>query len=179
MVNFGLNSASILGIFLALGGAGFYFMRYFRPELSRNHDIFFVAIGLLCGFILVFQGWRLDPVLQFGQFLLAASMVLFAVETVRLRLETAHLRRVIRELRHQLLEVDLDKNLGLTAHKWQIFQEQLDPKQRNILNYKQQRRVDTEISEILGISLKELQNSWFKVLDIAWEIRNPHLGNDP
>lgn len=85
MVNFGLNSASILGIFLAVGGAGLYFMRSFRPELSRDHDIFFAAIGLLCGFILIFQGWRLDPILQFGQFLLAASVVFFAVETVRLR----------------------------------------------------------------------------------------------
>ncbi len=60
-------------------------MRSFRPELSRDHDIFFAAIGLLCGFILIFQGWRLDPILQFGQFLLAASVVFFAVETVRLR----------------------------------------------------------------------------------------------
>lgn len=85
MVNFGLNSASILGIFLAVGGAGLYFLRSFRPELSRDHDIFFAAIGLLCGFILIFQGWRLDPILQFGQFLLAASVVFFAVETVRLR----------------------------------------------------------------------------------------------
>jgi len=85
MVNFGLNSASILGIFLAVGGAGLYFLRSFRPELSRDHDIFFAAIGLLCGFILIFQGWRLDPILQFGQFLLSASVVFFAVETVRLR----------------------------------------------------------------------------------------------
>ncbi|NJL90297.1 MAG: hypothetical protein HC916_11300 [Coleofasciculaceae cyanobacterium SM2_1_6] len=85
MVNFGLNSASILGIFLAVGGAGLYFLRSFRPELSRDHDIFFAAIGLLCGFILIFQGWRLDPILQFGQFLLAASVVFFAVETIRLR----------------------------------------------------------------------------------------------
>ena len=29
----------------------------------------------LCGFILFFQGWRLDPILQFGQFLLAIGIV--------------------------------------------------------------------------------------------------------
>lgn len=40
MVNFGLNSASILGIFLAVAGAGLYFLRSIRPELSRDHDIF-------------------------------------------------------------------------------------------------------------------------------------------
>ena len=85
MVNFGLNSASVLGIFLAVAGASLYFMRSMRPELSRDQDIFFAAVGLLCGFILLFQGWRLDPILQFGQFLLTAVSVAFAVETIRLR----------------------------------------------------------------------------------------------
>lgn len=85
MVNFGFNSASILGIILALAGAGLYFMRTLRPEVSRDHDIFFAAVGLLCGFILIFQGWRLDPILQFSQLLLAGTAIFFAVETIRLR----------------------------------------------------------------------------------------------
>ncbi|NJM90372.1 MAG: hypothetical protein HC847_27800 [Hydrococcus sp. RU_2_2] len=89
MVNFGLNSASILGIFLAVAGAGLYFLRSIRPELSRDHDIFFAAVGLLCGLILLFQGWRLDPILQFGQLLLTGTAIFFAVETVRLRGATA------------------------------------------------------------------------------------------
>ncbi|AIE72890.1 MULTISPECIES: Ycf66 family protein [unclassified Synechocystis] len=85
MVNFGLNSASILGIFLAVAGAGLYFLRSVRPEVSRDYDIFFSAVGLLCGLILLFQGWRLDPILQFGQLLLSGSTVFFATETIRLR----------------------------------------------------------------------------------------------
>ena len=85
MVNFGLNAASLLGIFLAVAGASLYFMRSVRPELSRDHDIFFAAVGLLCGFILLFQGWRLDPILQFSQVLLSGSAVFFAVESIRLR----------------------------------------------------------------------------------------------
>ena len=85
MVNFGLNSASILGIFLAVAGASLYFLRSVRPELARDHDIFFAAVGLLCGFILLFQGWRLDPILQFGQFLLTGTTIFFAVESIRLR----------------------------------------------------------------------------------------------
>jgi hypothetical protein len=85
MVNFGLNSASLLGIFLAVAGASLYFLRSVRPELARDHDIFFAAVGLLCGFILLFQGWRLDPILQFGQFLLTGSAIFFAVESIRLR----------------------------------------------------------------------------------------------
>ena len=85
MVNFGFNSASILGIFLAVAGAGLYFMRSLRPELSRDHDIFFAAVGLLCGGILLWHGWRLDPILQFSQLLLAGSAIFFAAETIRLR----------------------------------------------------------------------------------------------
>jgi hypothetical protein len=84
-VNFGTNSASILGIFLAVSGAALYFLRTVRPELSRDQDIFFAAVGLVCGFILIFQGWRLDPILQFGQLLLVGSTVFFAVESIRLR----------------------------------------------------------------------------------------------
>ncbi|WP_353931295.1 Ycf66 family protein [Okeanomitos corallinicola TIOX110] len=84
-VNFGANSASVLGIFLAVAGAALYFLRTVRPELSRDQDIFFAAVGLLCGFILIFQGWRLDPILQFNQLLLVGSTVFFAVESIRLR----------------------------------------------------------------------------------------------
>ncbi len=62
-----------------------YFMRSFKPALARDYDVFFAAIGLLCGGILFFQGWRLDPILQFGQFLLAGTTVFFAYESVRLR----------------------------------------------------------------------------------------------
>ncbi|MFM8543635.1 MAG: Ycf66 family protein [Vulcanococcus sp.] len=85
MVNASLNWASIVGIVLAVGGALLYSMRSFKPALARDYDVFFAAVGLLCGGILFFQGWRLDPILQFGQFLLAGTTVFFAYESVRLR----------------------------------------------------------------------------------------------
>ena len=85
MVNASLNWASIVGIVLAVCGGGLYFLRSFKPALARDYDVFFAAIGLLCGGILFFQGWSLDPILQFGQFLLAGTTVFFAYESVRLR----------------------------------------------------------------------------------------------
>jgi len=85
VVNASLNWASIVGIVLAVCGGGLYFLRSFKPALARVYDVFFAAIGLLCGGILFFQGWRLDPILQFGQFLLAGTTVFFAYESVRLR----------------------------------------------------------------------------------------------
>lgn len=85
MVNFGVGPAFVLGVFLAVAGAGLYFLRSIRPELSRDHDIFFAAVGLVCGLILMFYGWRLEPALQFGQFLLAGTTIFFAYEAIRLR----------------------------------------------------------------------------------------------
>jgi Ycf66 protein N-terminus len=85
MVNFGGGAASLLGIFLMVAGAGLYFLRSIRPEVSRDHDILFAAVGLLCGAILLFQGWRLDPILLFGQVLMSGSAIWFTFETIRLR----------------------------------------------------------------------------------------------
>lgn len=61
MVNIGFGVGSMVGIALAVAGAGLYFLRSMRPGLARDQDIFFAAIALLCGGILFFQGWRLDP----------------------------------------------------------------------------------------------------------------------
>jgi hypothetical protein len=121
MVNFGLNSASILGIFLAVAGAGLYFLRSIRPELSRDHDIFFAAVGLLCGLILLFQGWRLDPILQFGQFLLTGSAIFFAVETVRLRGATTE------QARRNTPIVDPDRKVSRTNVYTEAVLDQLEP----------------------------------------------------
>ena len=85
MVNFGLNAAAILGLLLAVAGAGLFFLRSIRPELARDYDIFFAAVGLLCGIILLFNGWRLDPILQFGQFLLTGTAIFFAFDSIRMR----------------------------------------------------------------------------------------------
>jgi Ycf66 protein N-terminus len=87
-VNFGGNPAAFLGIALAMGGVALYFLRNFRPQLARDYDIAFAAIALLCGAILLFQGWRLDPILTFGQYLLAGAAGFFAYESVRLRAAT-------------------------------------------------------------------------------------------
>ena len=85
MVNFNLNAGSLMGILLAFAGVGLYFLRSFRPNLARDYDVFFAAVALLCGGILFFHSWRLDPILQFGVFLLTGSSVFFASDSIRLR----------------------------------------------------------------------------------------------
>lgn len=85
MINVNFNLASMSGIVLAVAGTALYVLRSWRPELSRDHDIFFSAVSLLCGGILLFYGWRFDPIMQFGQVLLTGATIFFAVENVRLR----------------------------------------------------------------------------------------------
>lgn len=84
-VNLGGGPAAFLGVALMVGGIALYFLRNYRPQLARDQDIAFSAIALLCGAILVFQGWRLDPILTFSQFLLAAAAGYFAYEAIKLR----------------------------------------------------------------------------------------------
>lgn len=77
--------ALMLGIALMVGGAGLYFVRNFRPQLARDQDIALAAVALLAGTIMIFQGWRFDPIQMFGAYLMAGLSGFFAFETLRLR----------------------------------------------------------------------------------------------
>jgi Ycf66 protein N-terminus len=86
MVNIGGSGWNILlALVLVAGSVGLGFLRSIRPSLARDYDIFFAAVGLFCGGILFFQGWRLDPILQFSQFLLTGTAFFFVIENLRLR----------------------------------------------------------------------------------------------
>lgn len=94
MVNFGFNSASLLGALLALFGLllvplGLSFRRPFRKG-NLFQDILLALVCLLCGFVLIFQGWRLDPILQFGQFLLTVSFIYLVIKDI-----FSHIRIVV------------------------------------------------------------------------------------
>ena len=85
MVNASLNWASIVGILLVVSGIplfAFSVASISRISSSSSDYVFRILnlIGLLfipflCGGILFFQGWRLDPILQFGQFLLVGHVI--------------------------------------------------------------------------------------------------------
>jgi hypothetical protein len=76
------------------------------------------------------------------------------------------------ELVHEWLEASLPTNLGLTPQQWQTYTEELDDKQRSLLNMKQEGQPDEKIAKTLGLSMAQLQKRWFKILEQAWEIRN-------
>jgi len=88
MINASLNWASLVGIFFFLWGlyAGlltvprmlFFLGKRSETIRAKQQSLFYLLQGLgrlislpMIGLILFLQGWRLDPILQFAQFLLA------------------------------------------------------------------------------------------------------------
>lgn len=76
------------------------------------------------------------------------------------------------ELVHEWLDADLDQNLGLTPTQWQELQDKLEPNQRELLRLKQQGLPETEIAQSLSCTVNQVNKRWFKLLTLAWEIRN-------
>ena len=94
MVNFGLNSASLLGLFDIILAIAYLALSIALP-IARGRDVGATGVALyviqaiiapasllLSGFILLFQGWRLDPILQFAYLLLNLLVVYLGVKDV-------------------------------------------------------------------------------------------------
>ncbi|MFN3926462.1 MAG: Ycf66 family protein [Pseudanabaenaceae cyanobacterium] len=94
MINIGGNPLMILlAIVAALGGVGLYFVRNIRPELARDHDIFFSAIALVYGIIVLAFNFRMEITTQLAQVLVVGFGGWFAVETLVLRQAIANQAR--------------------------------------------------------------------------------------
>ena len=76
------------------------------------------------------------------------------------------------ELVHEWLEVDLDRNLGLTPSQWEELHEYLNEEQVELLTLKRDKLPDSEISRRLGCTPSQLKKRWFKLLKYVWEMRN-------
>ncbi len=76
------------------------------------------------------------------------------------------------ELVHQWLEADLERNLGLTPLEWERFQEKISDFAQELLELKQQGKSHSDISQALGCTVTQVEKRWFKLLELAWDIRN-------
>lgn len=74
-----------------------WFLGGVYSNLSQYYDFFFSSIGLLCGGILFFQGWRLDPILLLSQILLSGTTIFFIVENIYLR-NSSHYSRYTKRM---------------------------------------------------------------------------------
>jgi hypothetical protein len=85
MINIGFGPNILLGIFIILAVLSLYFLRTIKYDLSRDIDIFFTTLGLIYSSILIVHGWRLDPILLFGQILIIITLLAIGWENIRLR----------------------------------------------------------------------------------------------
>jgi hypothetical protein len=93
-INYSLNLASLLGILYIIFGIGYMIFMVFLLLRRANRlagtafviyllqALLIPGVMLLCGFIFVFHGWRLDPILQFAQFLLTVLIIYFSVKDI-------------------------------------------------------------------------------------------------
>ena len=81
------NPMFLMGALVAIASAGFFSLRYFRPTVSREYDVVFAIVGFIYAVTLMWEGWRLIPLLAFAQLLLVGTCAFFAVESFRLRLQ--------------------------------------------------------------------------------------------
>ena len=80
------NLAIFLGFVLFFFSIYYYIVVRLRNSLiSRDIDILYSSFLLFTSGILIFQGWRLDPILLFGQFILSLLLVATLIENISLR----------------------------------------------------------------------------------------------
>lgn len=81
MVNASLNLASLLGLALVLLSVFLLIKQGGQPSPAIHpvQNLALTLVYLITGLILLFQGWRLDPILQVSQLLLIGSNIFWVV----------------------------------------------------------------------------------------------------
>ncbi|WIA40379.1 hypothetical protein OEZ86_013743 [Tetradesmus obliquus] len=86
MINVDFASPSlVLGITLIGCGIALLQVRNVQREVSRDADIVVAAMISIVGSTLIFQGWRLDPLLLLCQALTTSVAFWYGLETFKLR----------------------------------------------------------------------------------------------
>ncbi|MEH2240135.1 Ycf66 family protein [Nostoc sp.] len=93
-VNFGLNIAGLIGIIYFILAIVYFILTVawlsqrgirltgWALALYIIQVIFTPIIMLISGIVLFFQGWRLDPILQFEQFLLLLLILYLSIKDI-------------------------------------------------------------------------------------------------
>lgn len=85
MINIIIEPTLLLGGIFAFLMIGFYSLRFIKPKLSTDWDIFISTLGLVYSCIIIIHGWRLDPILLFSQVLLIFITLCFSWILIRQR----------------------------------------------------------------------------------------------
>jgi hypothetical protein len=76
------------------------------------------------------------------------------------------------ELVHQWLGASLEENLGMNEKQWEIFWQQLEPRQKLLFQLKRSQASEGAIAELLQCTPRQVQKQWFGLLELASQIRN-------
>jgi hypothetical protein len=76
------------------------------------------------------------------------------------------------ELVLQWLGAEIDQKLGLTSVQWVEFTSTLNPDQLTILEMKQSKVANSEITKAMKLTEKKLEMRWSEILTVASELRN-------
>ena len=147
MVNASFNLASIVGIVLLIFGFAPFFWKSEGKLVLTFEPMSWVA--WICGLILFFQGWRLDPILQFGQFLLVSLTIFICYENI--------------QLRNRLFKLKNQNNINHSKKNDSISKEKRY--YRNIGLYKQddlEFMEDNQVYEIVKLQLLGISNGEIK-----------------
>lgn len=87
------NPTVFIGALILIASAALFGVRFLQPRIAREYDVVISIVGLIYGVILVWEGWRLIPLLFFGQVLLISTCGFFAFETLRLRYQLSEKAR--------------------------------------------------------------------------------------
>lgn len=135
MVYMEFAPSTLLGLCLTIAGILLYIIRINKKQISRDYDLFFSSVGCLCGGILIFQGWRLDPILLLCQMMLGGTAIFFIAETIWLRnidirKEQIHLNiyeNMFKKKNDVVINTNLNKkfifNKSLNIHKNKSFED--------------------------------------------------------
>lgn len=85
MINIIVEPTLLLGGIFTFFMITFYCLRFFKPKLSSDWDIFISTLGIVYSSILLIHGWRLDPILLFSQVLLVFITLSFCWTLIRQR----------------------------------------------------------------------------------------------
>jgi len=85
MINIIVEPELLLGGTFGLVMLILYGLRFAKPEIANDGDVFITTLGLIYSSIIIVHGWRLDPVLFFSQFLLNSITFYFLWLSIRQR----------------------------------------------------------------------------------------------
>jgi hypothetical protein len=66
----------------------------------------------------------------------------------------------------------VDDRLGMPTPLWNQFWAQLAPDQQALVELKRAQQTDKAIAKAIGCTPKQVQKRWFKLLTLAWQVRN-------